>query len=212
MKEEFKDKQDVGDKVFAKKIKSFHMGRTAELFPGVTLDVNEHEFVELMLDLDQVYDTAHRLNVVLIKYTRSIESMRILILINIEMSKLNSVLGPQAIKIYPQGHVNHPVSSAIQQSHTETNQYYKDFMLNHKQTCDQFKVFFTKFDVIYVKLKQRDKSLEKFKYYFEKVRKLREDNKHKKNNLSGAAAIDPAKLSKEEEKLARVSFLFYISI
>jgi len=28
------------------------MGRTAELFPGVTLDVNEHEFVELMLDLD----------------------------------------------------------------------------------------------------------------------------------------------------------------
>ena len=35
-----------------KKIKSFHNGRTAYLFPGVTLDVNEGEFVELMLDLD----------------------------------------------------------------------------------------------------------------------------------------------------------------
>lgn len=38
------------------------------------MDVNEHEFCELMLDLDHIYDTAHRLNVVLQKYTKSIES------------------------------------------------------------------------------------------------------------------------------------------
>lgn len=38
------------------------------------MDVNEHEFVELLLDLDHVYDTAHKLNVVFMKYTRSIES------------------------------------------------------------------------------------------------------------------------------------------
>lgn len=50
-------------------------------------------------------------------------------------------------------------------------------MLNHKQTCDQYKAFFAKFDVIYVKLKQRDKSLETFKHYFEKLRKMREDQK-----------------------------------
>ena len=50
------------------------MGRSPLLFPGVTLDVNEHEFVELMLDLDHAYDTAHKLNVVIIKYTRSIDS------------------------------------------------------------------------------------------------------------------------------------------
>ena len=73
IKEEFK-KDGKEDRHFTKKIKSFHMGRAPHLFPGITMDVNEHEFVELMLDLDQVYDTAHRLNVVLMKYTRSIES------------------------------------------------------------------------------------------------------------------------------------------
>ena len=50
------------------------MGRSPLLLPGITMDVNDHEFVELMIDLDQVYETAHRLNVILIKYTRSIES------------------------------------------------------------------------------------------------------------------------------------------
>ena len=67
------------------------MGREAYLFPGVTLDVTEHEFAELMLDLDQIYDTSHRLNVVLLKYTRSIE----------RLAKVNGLLGPQAEKIYP---------------------------------------------------------------------------------------------------------------
>jgi hypothetical protein len=36
-----------------------------------------------MLDLDQVYDTSHRLHVVLLKYTTSIE----------KLSKTNSLLG-----------------------------------------------------------------------------------------------------------------------
>lgn len=89
-----------------KKITSFHMGRSPLLFPGVTLDVNEHEFVELMLDLDHAYDTAHKLNVVLIKYTRSIDSKLINLTLIVEMSRINLVLGPQAIKIYPVGHAN----------------------------------------------------------------------------------------------------------
>jgi len=63
------------DKSLGKKIQSFHGGRVAILFPGnVRFDVNDTEFVDLLLDLDQVYDTSHRLNIVLIKYTRSIES------------------------------------------------------------------------------------------------------------------------------------------
>ena len=140
------------------------MGREAYLFPGVTLDVTEHEFAELMLDLDQIYDTSHRLNVVLLKYTRSIE----------RLAKVNGLLGPQAEKIYPQGHVNNPTAQSITQSHSETALHYKDLMLNHKQTCDLFKAFFIKFDVIFDKLKQRDKSLAKFIHYFEKVRKLRD--------------------------------------
>ena len=79
------------------------------------------------------------------------------------------------MKVYPAAHVNHPTAQTIQTTHAEASQYYKDFMVNHKQTCDQYKVFFSKFDVIFAKLKQRDKSLETFKHYFEKIRKLRED-------------------------------------
>jgi len=55
------------------------------LFAGnVKFDVNDHEFVETLLDLDHVYETSHKLNVVLIKYTRSIESklMNILLKFN----------------------------------------------------------------------------------------------------------------------------------
>ncbi len=50
------------------------MGRSPLLLPGIKMDVNEHEFVELMMDLDQIYDISHKLNVILLKYTRSIES------------------------------------------------------------------------------------------------------------------------------------------
>jgi hypothetical protein len=120
----------------------------------------------------------------------------------VEMSKINTILGPQATKIYPQGHVNNPTATTIQQVHSESNQYYKDFMANHKQTSDQFKVFFAKFDMIFSKLKTRDKSLEVFKHYFDKVKKMREDFKFNKSQ-AGASAVDPAKLGKEEEKLAR---------
>ena len=99
------------DKSLAKKIQSFHAGRVATLFPGnVRFDVNDTEFVDLLLDLDQVYDTSHRLNVVLIKYTRSIESkpdFKISINFYIELSKVNVSLGNQALKIYPAGHINH---------------------------------------------------------------------------------------------------------
>ena len=119
------------------------------------------------------------------------------------MTKINGILGPQAVKVYPAAHVNHPTAQTIQTTHAEASQYYKDFMVNHKQTCDQYKVFFSKFDMIFAKLKQRDKSLETFKHYFEKIRKLREDLQHIKKNLTGAAAMDPAKLQKEEEKVAR---------
>lgn len=91
------------------------------------------------------------------------------------MSKINTVLGPQAEKIYPQGHLNNPTAKSITQTHSEAGQLYKDLIGNHKQTCDQFRVFFGKFDVIFNKLKQRDKSLETFKHYFEKLRKIKED-------------------------------------
>lgn len=89
------------------------------------------------------------------------------------------VLGPQAEKIYPNGHVNNPTAQSITQTHNEAAGHFKDFMLNHKTTTDQFKVFFSKFDVIFAKLKLRDKALETFKHYFEKMRKLREDRQLK---------------------------------
>jgi len=65
---------------------------------------------------------------------------------------------------------------SIHQTHAETAQYYKDFMLNHKQTSDKFSQFFSKFDVIYKRLKERDKALEKVKHYHEKLKKLKEQN------------------------------------
>jgi hypothetical protein len=74
-------------------------------------------------------------------------------------------------------------------------------MLNHKTTCDQFKVFFAKFDSVYTKLKQRDKSLDTFKHYFEKTRKLKEERQFRNSNSSGSASVDTAKLAKEEERL-----------
>ena len=73
--EELKKPVIKEDKTLVKKIQSFHQGRVAALFPGnVKFDVSDHEFVETLLDLDHVYNTSHKLNVVLIKYTRSIES------------------------------------------------------------------------------------------------------------------------------------------
>lgn len=152
--EELKKPVIKEDKTLVKKIQSFHQGRVSALFPGnVKFDVNDHEFVETLLDLDHVYDTSHKLNVVLIKYTRSIESKLLIDLHNVEMSKVNGLLGPQAVKIYPPGHINHGNAQNVQQTHLETAQYYKEFMVNHKQTCDQFKVYFQKFDEIYALLK-----------------------------------------------------------
>ena len=81
MKEEFKKDPKKEVKQYVKKIKSFHMGRTPHLFPGLTMDVTEIEFGELMMDLDNIYDTAHRLNVVLMKYTRSIESINLIMIL-----------------------------------------------------------------------------------------------------------------------------------
>jgi hypothetical protein len=85
MREQQREKEAQEDRIYVKKIKSFHQGRSPNLFPGITMDVNEHEFVELLLDLDQIYDTSHRLNVVLMKYTKSIErknnTIRILMMI-----------------------------------------------------------------------------------------------------------------------------------
>ena len=81
--EELKKPVIKEDKTLAKKIQSFHQGRVAQLFAGnVKFDVNDHEFVEALLDLDHVYDTSHKLNIVLIKYTRSIESKLMNILLN----------------------------------------------------------------------------------------------------------------------------------
>lgn len=61
-------------------------------------------------------------------------------------------------------------------------------------TCDKFKEFFKKFDVVYAKLKQRDKALQLFKHYHEKLKDLKE--KHLVNTSS--IARDPTKLAKEE--------------
>lgn len=71
-------------------------------------------------------------------------------------------------------------------------------MQNHKITSQQFKEFFQKFDVMFMKLKQRDKSLASFKHYFDKIRSLREEHHHIIKNMTGAAAPDPAKMAKDE--------------
>ena len=49
-------------------------------FPGVKLNINDKEFLELLSDLDQTYNTVHKLNVVFINYSKSILS-KILLLI-----------------------------------------------------------------------------------------------------------------------------------
>lgn len=116
------------------------------------------------------------------------------------MGKVNSALGPQAVKIYPPGHINHGNAQNIQQTHTETAQYYKEFITNHKQTCDQFKVYFSKFDEIYGLLKQRDKAFDLFKHYFEKMKQLKEENQVSRSSM----AKDPTKLAKEEQRIVRV--------
>jgi hypothetical protein len=80
--------------------------------------------------------------------------------------------------------VNNPTAQSIKETHGEADQHFKDFMLNHKATCEQFRVYFSTFDVIYAKLKQRDKSLEVFKHYFEKLRKLKEDRSVRNSQTS----------------------------
>ena len=35
---------------------NFFQGRSPALFPGVKLDINDYEMVELLVDLDGVYD------------------------------------------------------------------------------------------------------------------------------------------------------------
>lgn len=109
---------------------------------------------------------------------------------------MNGLLGPQAEKIYPSGHGNFVTAQSINQVHGEAAQHFKDFSMNHKATCDQFRVYFAKFDVIFAKLRQRDKSLDTFKHYFEKLRKMKEDK-----SVRSSVALDPARLAKEEEKL-----------
>jgi hypothetical protein len=86
----------------------------------------------------------------------------------------------------------------IAETHAETQGYYKDLSQNHKQTCDQFRAFFAKFDMIYDKLKTRDKALAKFIHYFEKLRKIKED-RSVRNSVGG----DSGKVSKDAEYLAR---------
>lgn len=98
--------------------------------------------------------------------------------------------------------MNNPSALAVQQSHAEGAQYYKDFMLNHKQTCDKFNQFFAKFEIISKRLKERDKALEKVKHYHEKLKTLKEQNLVSQSSLTK----DPAKLAKEEQRVARVRF------
>ena len=74
-------------------------------------------------------------------------------------------------------------------------------MANHKQTCDQFKVYFQKFDEIYAILKQRDKAFDLFKHYFDKMKQLKEDNTVSRSSV----AKDPTRLAKEEQRIVRVS-------
>jgi hypothetical protein len=98
--------------------------------------------------------------------------------------------------------VNNSSALAVQQSHAEGAQYFKDFMQNHKQTCDKFNQFFAKFEIIFKRLKERDKALEKVKHYHEKLKTLKEQNLISQSSLSK----DPAKLAKEEQRVTRVSF------
>jgi hypothetical protein len=86
----------------------------------------------------------------------------------------------------------------IAETHAETQAYYKDLAQNHKQTCDQFRAFFAKFDVIYDKLKTRDRALAKFIHYFEKLRKIKEDR-----SVRNSVAGDVSRASKDAEYLAR---------
>lgn len=98
--------------------------------------------------------------------------------------------------------MNNSSALAIQQSHAEGAQYYKDFMLNHKQTCDKFNQFFGKFEIIFKRLKERDKALEKVKHYHDKLKTLKEQNLISQSSLSK----DPTKLAKEEQRVTRVRF------
>ena len=98
--------------------------------------------------------------------------------------------------------MNNSSAIAVQQSHTEGAQYYKDFIQNHKLTCDKFNQFFAKFEIIYKRLKERDKALEKVKHYHDKLKTLKEQNLVSQSSLSK----DPAKLAKEEQQVIRVRF------
>ena len=51
-----KKEKKVVDKDCAKKIKGFHLGREPVIFPGVHIDINDHEMCDLLSELDHTFN------------------------------------------------------------------------------------------------------------------------------------------------------------
>ncbi|CDW82897.1 UNKNOWN [Stylonychia lemnae] len=186
-----KMKEKVTNVLNQEKFLQFHNNRNPENFPRVQFDVNDLEFCDLLHEIDHIYKSVHSLNKVFVKYSNA----------SMNMTKINSFFGPQALKAYPQTHINHSASVQINQTHEETSKLYKEFLANQQQTVIQFKMISQKFELLFAKLKNRDKSLEKFKHYYDKIQKLKEQNQLK------GRSTDPKEDAKHAEAVQRVTYL-----
>lgn len=72
------DSSKSKDKGVKSKLKFFH-GRDPENFPRVKFDINDHEFVELLRDMDHIYEAVHNLNQVFVKYSAASTSIQIIL-------------------------------------------------------------------------------------------------------------------------------------
>eukprot|EP00347_Sterkiella_histriomuscorum_P008038 403346612 len=183
-----KDKISTSLDIKEGKLLKFGNNRVPQTFPKVKFDINDLEFCELLEQIDYIYKSVHSLNEVFVKYSKA----------SIRLSKFNGVYGPQALKLFS-GNENPNKLNAVQinQTHEEADKLYKDFLNNQQQTCLLFKTITTKFEIFHIKLKNRDKALETFKHYHEKMEKLKQDSYVK--SKSG----DPSVAAKDAEAIAR---------
>ena len=120
----------------------------------------------------------------------------------IDMANFNLLFGQQTMKMFPDGHKMNLEAQKIFKAHQEGNVHYGEFLKSQKALYAQFKQFFDKFKVVGEKIKLRDKSLNQFKHYYEKLNDM--NRKKTSGNVHSSGLLGGLKKEKGEDVLARV--------
>ncbi|CDW75423.1 UNKNOWN [Stylonychia lemnae] len=167
-------------------------------FPNVKYEVTDSDFVDLVTELQSVYNTVHGLNSMLFKYQQAAQNLM----------SANQGLGQQAQKAYSQSHSFYETGQCVSKSHDENLPIYKSFIVRLEEVYKEFTVFFVKFDALYSKLNTRDEAFEKFKHYYRKLENMNQD----RNFMIKKGIQDSITDAKDLEVIARVSSYCLISL